>query len=93
MFRVLPRHMFGLVQSKMFPKYFLLGTILSAVVLLTFIIAHPFSEWQWQEKIQVRERDAVYVSYCSTQHCVHLWCEGCNRISDCTTFPNLIRIA
>lgn len=53
MYRVLSRHTFGLVQSKLFPKYFFMGTILSAVTCLTFFLAHPFREWERQEKIQV----------------------------------------
>ena len=52
MYRVLPRHMFGLVQSKMFPKYFRLGTILSSLAVITFILAHPFGQWETRAKIQ-----------------------------------------
>ena len=53
MFRLLPRHMFGYVQSKLFPKYFLLGTVLSSVSMVTFIIEHPFGSWDKQQTIQV----------------------------------------
>ena len=53
MFRLLPRHMFGYVQSKLFPKYFLLGTVLSSVSMVTFIIEHPFGSWDTQQTIQV----------------------------------------
>lgn len=52
MFRLLPRHMFGYVQSKLFPKYFLLGTVLSSVSMVTFIIEHPFGSWDKQQTIQ-----------------------------------------
>lgn len=52
MYRVLPRHTFGLVQSKMFPKYFRLGTILSSLAVITFFLAHPFGQWETREKIQ-----------------------------------------
>ena len=55
MYRVLPRHTFGLVQSKLFSKYFFLGTVMSGVTCLTFFLVHPFSEWGWQEKVQVSE--------------------------------------
>ncbi len=53
MYRHLPRHTFGNIQSKLFPKYFLLGTILSSVTFLTFVVEHPFSGWDFQEKVQV----------------------------------------
>ena len=53
MFRHLPRHMFGLIQSKLFPKYFLLGTILSSITALSYLMEHPFSTWGYQEKVQV----------------------------------------
>ena len=53
MFRHLPRHMFGLIQSKLFPKYFLLGTILSSITALSYLVVHPFSDWRYQEKVQV----------------------------------------
>ena len=52
MFQYLPRHMFGYIQSKLFPKYFLLGTILSAITTITYLIEHPFTEWNYIEKIQ-----------------------------------------
>ena len=55
MYRILPRHTFGLVQSKLFSKYFFLGTVLSAVTCLTFFLVHPFSGWELQEKVQVSE--------------------------------------
>lgn len=53
MYRHLPRHTFGYIQSKLFPKYFLLGTILSSVTFLTFVVEHPFGHWEVQEKVQV----------------------------------------
>ena len=55
MYRVLPRHTFGLVQSKLFSKYFFLGTVMSGVTCLTFFLVHPFGEWGWQEKVQVSQ--------------------------------------
>ena len=53
MFRHLPRHMFGYIQSKLFPKYFLLGTILSSLTILSYLVEHPFSSWSYKENIQV----------------------------------------
>lgn len=60
MYRVLPRHTFGLVQSKMFPKYFRLGTILSSVAVITFFLVHPFGQWERREKIQASLQAVVY---------------------------------
>ncbi len=54
MYQYMPRHMFGFIQSKLFPKYFLLGTILSSVTIVTFLIEHPFTDWDFTEKMQVR---------------------------------------
>ena len=53
MFKHLPRHTFGLIQSKLFPKYFLIGAILSSVAMVTFITDHPISRWDTKETIQV----------------------------------------
>ena len=53
MFKHLPRHTFGLIQSKLFPKYFLIGTILSSVAMVTFITDHPMNRWDSKETIQV----------------------------------------
>ncbi len=61
MYQHLPRHMFGFIQSKLFPKYFLLGTILSAVTTVTFLIEHPYTEWEFTEKVQVREPSSLLV--------------------------------
>jgi hypothetical protein len=53
MYKVLPRHTFGLVQSKLFPKYFLLGGVLSTLSLVTFLIDNPYSTWTLKETLQV----------------------------------------
>ncbi|XP_077990502.1 transmembrane protein 205-like [Glandiceps talaboti] len=53
MFHNLPRHMFGSIQSKLFPKYFFCGTICSIVTMATFISAHPIGTYDdTQTKIQ-----------------------------------------
>lgn len=54
MYRHLPRHTFGFIQGKLFPKYFLLGTILSSVTLLTYVIQNPLRAWEGQQRVQVR---------------------------------------
>ena len=53
MIKYLPRHTFGYMQSKLFPKYFLLGVVLSGASLATFLIDNPISGWGFQQKIQV----------------------------------------
>lgn len=59
MYQYLPRHTFGYIQSKLFPKYFMLGLILSTVTVVTFIIENPLATWGYQEKVQV----SVYYYY------------------------------
>lgn len=53
-YKYLPRHTFGYIQSKLFPKYFLFGTILSAITMATYLLENPFHEWTFKEKVQVR---------------------------------------
>ena len=55
MYKYLPRHTFGYIQSKLFPKYFMLGTVLSSIVLGTFIIDNPMNNWNFEQKLQVKE--------------------------------------
>lgn len=50
MYTNLPRHTFGYIQSKLFPKYFQTGTILLTVVMCTFLWEH--NEWNWKVKLQ-----------------------------------------
>ena len=51
--KYLPRHTFGYVQSKLFPKFFMLGVALSGVSLATFLFDNPMSEWGFEQKMQV----------------------------------------
>ena len=53
MFTVLPRQMFGLVQSKLFPKYFLCGTFCSSIALATYVGHHPIQHWQGDYRVKV----------------------------------------
>ncbi|XP_070534989.1 transmembrane protein 205-like [Ptychodera flava] len=53
MFHNLPRHMFGSIQSKLFPKYFFIGSISSVVTMVTFLTVHPLGSMDnTQTKIQ-----------------------------------------
>ncbi|XP_076437816.1 transmembrane protein 205-like [Babylonia areolata] len=52
MFYNLPRHMFGQVQSRLFPMFFLWSLVTSAVALATFITLHPFESWENSHLVQ-----------------------------------------
>ncbi|KAK3780197.1 hypothetical protein RRG08_010591 [Elysia crispata] len=45
MFYSLPRHMFGKVQSRLFPMFYLWSLVFSAVTLSTFLERHPYDSW------------------------------------------------
>lgn len=51
--KLLPRHLFGLVQSKLFPKCFFMGICLTTVALVTFTLQNPYATWQGDAKFQV----------------------------------------
>ncbi len=53
MFNTLPRQMFGLVQSKLFPKYFMAGVGLSSVNLASFLALNPIQMWTGNAKTEV----------------------------------------
>ena len=55
MFYALPRQMFGLVQSKLFPKYFLTGMGMTSITLATYMARNPFRMWSGDSKIQVND--------------------------------------
>ncbi|XP_006816652.1 transmembrane protein 205-like, partial [Saccoglossus kowalevskii] len=62
MFHNLPRYWFSAVQSKLFPRYFLSGTLFSVITFVTFLSAHPFgSHDNMQTKIQVYSLIGVIV--------------------------------
>lgn len=61
MYSNLPRHTFGYIQSKLFPKYFQTGSILMTVVISTFLLEH--SEWNWKAKLQVRAHVILICCY------------------------------
>ncbi|BFZ11085.1 hypothetical protein BsWGS_14124 [Bradybaena similaris] len=52
MFYSLPRHMFGKVQSRLFPMFFLWSLVCSAITLSTFLIQHPLDTWERTHYIQ-----------------------------------------
>jgi len=50
MFFNMPRHLFGRVQSKLFPKYFLISSTTSVIALGSYLLMHPFSNWDGDVK-------------------------------------------
>jgi len=52
MFYSLPRHMFGQVQSRLFPMFFLWSLVCSAVCLSTFLSLHPYGTWELSHYVQ-----------------------------------------
>ena len=64
MYKYLPRHTFGYIQSKLFPKYFMLGLVLSTTTLVTFILDNPVTTWNFQQKLQVSLCVCVCVCVC-----------------------------
>lgn len=48
----LPRHTFGMCQEVLFPKYFLINTLLSTMTLITFAKMHTnFSDLRWMTQL------------------------------------------
>lgn len=48
----LPRHTFGMCQEVLFPKYFLINTLLSTMTLITFTKMHTnFSDLRWMTQL------------------------------------------
>ncbi|KAK7092119.1 hypothetical protein V1264_009719 [Littorina saxatilis] len=52
MFYNLPRHMFGQVQSRLFPMFFLWSLVTSAISIATYVTLHPFESWDHSNVIQ-----------------------------------------
>jgi len=50
MFFNMPRHLFGRVQSKLFPKYFLISSVTSVIALGSFALMYPFDSWDGDVK-------------------------------------------
>lgn len=53
MFKNLPRHQFGNLQSKMFPAYFGIVAVCTAICLSGFAILHPWKASSFTEKSQI----------------------------------------
>eukprot|EP00249_Psilotum_nudum_P007574 c20664_g1_i1 orf=598-1260(-) len=53
MFKYLPRHQFGNLQSKLFPVYFRMLAVCAAVCLAGFAMIHPWKSATFMEKSQI----------------------------------------
>ncbi|XP_031484768.1 uncharacterized protein LOC116253915 [Nymphaea colorata] len=53
MFKNLPRHQFGNLQSKMFPAYFSLIAVCNAISIMAFSYLHPWRNSTSTEKLQL----------------------------------------
>ncbi|KAF8394642.1 hypothetical protein HHK36_020858 [Tetracentron sinense] len=53
MFKYLPRHQFGNLQSKMFPAYFSLVSVCSAISVASFSYLHPWKSSSSAERYQL----------------------------------------
>ncbi|KAK1292651.1 hypothetical protein QJS10_CPB17g01140 [Acorus calamus] len=53
MFKNLPRHMFGNLQSKMFPAYFSTVAVSGAISVAAFAYLHPWKSAQPPERVQL----------------------------------------
>lgn len=53
MFKHLPRHQFGNLQSKMFPAYFSIVAVCAAICLSGFGMLHPWKASSFTEKTQI----------------------------------------
>ena len=62
MYSNLPRHTFGYIQSKLFPKYFQTGAVLMTVVMCTFLWEH--NQFDWKVKLQVCVSSRDLPCYC-----------------------------
>jgi len=61
MYTNLPRHTFGYIQSKLFPKYFQISTVLITIVVGTFVWEH--AKWEWKTMLQVSTHQRVHLPW------------------------------
>ena len=53
LFKTLPREMFGLVQSKLFPAYYLLSYLCGTILIVTFHLLHPLKNYVPQDCVKM----------------------------------------
>src|SRR5579859_1825678 len=53
LFKSLPREMFGLVQSKLFPAYYLISYICGTLLVVTYHLLHPLKNYVSQDCVKI----------------------------------------
>jgi Domain of unknown function (DUF4149) len=53
LFKSLPRDLFGLVQSKLFPAYYLINYICGALLVVTYHLLHPLKNYVSQDCVKI----------------------------------------
>ncbi len=53
LFKTLPREMFGLVQSKLFPAYYLISYLCGSILVVTFHLLHPLKNYASQDCVKI----------------------------------------
>ncbi|HUO57209.1 MAG TPA: DUF4149 domain-containing protein [bacterium] len=53
LFKGLPRDLFGLVQSKLFPAYYLISYICGTVLVVTYHLLHPLEKYVTQDCVKI----------------------------------------
>jgi hypothetical protein len=53
LFKSLPRELFGLVQSKLFPAYYLISYVCGTVLVVTYHLLHPLKNYVTQDCVKI----------------------------------------
>lgn len=53
LFKALPRETFGLVQSKLFPSYYLISYIAGAFLVVSYHLLHPLKDYSPQDCVKI----------------------------------------
>ncbi len=53
LFKTLPREMFGLVQSKLFPAYYLISYVCGTTLIFTYHLLHPLKNYETQDCVKI----------------------------------------
>ena len=53
LFKTLPRDLFGLVQSKLFPAYYLISYVCGALLVVSYHLLHPLKNYVPQDCVKI----------------------------------------